>query len=70
MNNNSRIAYNESNSLLLNHAKKFLEVSIKRFPLYLPLKFHYSNFLLEHMSNKREAMKELTSCAKLKPSLD
>jgi len=62
--------FNESNSLLLNFAKRLLEKSIKRFPHYTYLKITYSHFLLDHMGNKREAMRELNECNKLKPSLD
>jgi len=60
---------NESNSLLLNFTKRLLEKSIKRFPKCTILKITYSNFLLDHMGNKREAMRELNECAKLKPSV-
>lgn len=61
---------NESNSLLLNFTKRLLEKSIKRFPKCTILKITYSSFLLDHMGNKREAMRELDECSKLKPSLD
>jgi hypothetical protein len=61
---------NESNSLLLNFTKRLLEKSIKRFPKCTLLKITYSSFLLDHMGNKREAMRELDECSKLKPSLD
>lgn len=61
---------NESNSLLLNFTKKLLEKSIRRFPKCTILKITYSSFLLDHMGNKREAMRELNECSKLKPSLD
>ena len=52
----------------MNHAKKLLEKGIKRFPGFTLLKINYANFLLEHMQNKREAMRELNECRKLKPS--
>jgi hypothetical protein len=61
---------NESNSLLLNFTKRLLEKSIRRFPKCTILKITYSSFLLDHMGNKREAMRELNECSKLKPSLD
>lgn len=69
-NSNSKIVYNEINSLLLNHTKKLLEKSIKMFPLCTIIRIHYSHFLLDQMGNKREAMKELNECIKFKPSLD
>jgi hypothetical protein len=47
-----------------------LEKSIRRFPKYTLLKIHYSNFLLDHLGNKREAMRELLECQKLSPSID
>jgi hypothetical protein len=61
---------NESNSLLLNFTKKLLEKSIRKFPEYIMLRIAYSNFLLDYMGNKREAMRELNECSKLKPSFD
>jgi hypothetical protein len=66
----SKLINNESNSLLLNFTKRLLEKSIRRFPKCTILKITYSNFLLDHMGNKREAMRELNECQKLKPSVD
>lgn len=65
-----RMMYNEGSSLLLNHTKKLLENCIKRFPNCIDLKLHYAHFMLDYMGNKREAMKELSDCIKLKPYLD
>lgn len=56
--------------MLLNFTKRLLEKSIRRFPKCSILKITYSNFLLDHMGNKREAMRELNECSKLKPSVD
>jgi hypothetical protein len=53
---------NESNSLLLNFTKRLLEKSIRRFPKFTLLKITYSNFLLDQLGNKREAMRELLEC--------
>jgi hypothetical protein len=61
---------NESNSLLFNFTKRLLEKSIRRFPKFTLLKITYSNFLLDQLGNKREAMRELVECQKLRPSID
>ena len=61
---------NESNSLLFNFTKRLLEKSIRRFPKFTLLKITYSNFLLDQLGNKREAMRELVECQKLRPPID
>lgn len=65
-----RFLSNESNSLLLNFTKKLMERSLRKFPTCVALRIGYSNFLLDHMGNKREAMRELHECAKQSPTFD
>jgi hypothetical protein len=57
-----KFMFSESNGLLWNFTRKLLEKSIRKFPKFTMLKITYSSFLLDHMGNKRESMRELNEC--------
>lgn len=54
---------------LLRKINSIYQYSIRKFPLNVDLRIHYALFLHQHLSNNKQALIELTSATKNKPSL-